>query len=109
MSALSYSHEYVAMLNIVWLLIMAAVHNAYKYNFLFSLKIRCLYFYVDKCSQVTHFSCTIPHTAQVYSGKPREGQYSRHHNIKEGNEIVLNNQQRNSWPMFRSQHISHFV
>lgn len=31
---------------------------------------------------MTPLSCNIPYTAQVYSGNPREGQYSRHHNIK---------------------------
>lgn len=97
MSTLSYSYDYVCYAEYVLSLFMAAVHNAYKYHFLFSLKISYLYFYVDKTSQMTHFSCNIPYTAQVYSGKPREGQYSRHHNIKEGNEnnILLKNQQRN--------------
>lgn len=46
---------------------------------------------------MTHFSCNISYTAQVYSGKPREGQYSRHHDIKEGNKIIeLKNQQRSN-------------
>lgn len=55
---------------------------------LFSLKMRYLYIFFmnGKSSQMTHFSCNIPYTAQVYSGKPREGQYSRHHDIKEGSE-----------------------
>lgn len=44
-------------------------------NILFSRKTSYLYLYVEKSSQMTHFSCNIPYTAQVYSGKPREGQY----------------------------------
>lgn len=54
----------------------------------FHLKcVTCIYFFMNgKSRQMTHFSCNIPYTAQVYSGKPREGQYSRHHDIKEGSE-----------------------
>lgn len=70
---------------------MATVHNVYKYH---SSHLNYLYFCVE--NQMTHFSCNIPYTAQVYSGKPREGQYSRHHNIKEGNETKFKYQQTNS-------------
>lgn len=90
MSTLSYSYDYVCYAEYVFVLIHGCSSQCIQISFLCShFKISYLYFYVDKSSQMTHFSCNIPYTAQVYSGKPREGQYSRHHNIKEGIIIII--------------------
>lgn len=106
LNVISCSYDMFTMLIVLFFCIDSWLQFTMHTNIIIFFKISYLYF-VEKSSQMTHFSCNIPYTAQVYSGKPREGQYSRHHNIKEGNETKFNysRETMNSRPVNTVKHL----